>query len=381
MYDYIIVGGGISGLYANWKLKTYSGLLLEREDVFGGRTFEIDFHGTRIKMGAGILEPQNKHLLRLLKKLGITPKPFEDSLESMPPYNHSINTMIAMIKAKYSSLHKRITTMSMKKFLLTYFGLEFTLEYMKQCEYLDWIESDVDYHIRYYSIDDMTIGPYQGYSIQWTDLIKKLTLPNCKTNIEVIQIESKQNYFILHTKDNTYTTKQVIMATSLKPLNQLIRMKTWSYEDKIGAVPFVRIYVWNKTAILKNKLPGYFTVDNELQKIIVVNKNVLMASYSDNANAAYWIHINTLPKEKIIRIVQRKLEQAIPHYVNQIEDVIISTWDEGVHFYKPHRMDFDALLYQLSHPMKGITVIGEIVSKKVGWVEGAVESVDRIIGY
>ena len=39
MYDYVIVGGGISGLYMYMNLlqKTYNICLLEKNDYFGGR--------------------------------------------------------------------------------------------------------------------------------------------------------------------------------------------------------------------------------------------------------------------------------------------------------------------------------------------------------
>ena len=64
-YDYIIIGGGIAGLYANYKLyNTGTGLLLERNSYFGGRAYEIDFHGTLIKLGAGIMADHNKHLVK-----------------------------------------------------------------------------------------------------------------------------------------------------------------------------------------------------------------------------------------------------------------------------------------------------------------------------
>ena len=72
MYDYIIIGGGIAGLYANYLLnKDYNGLLLEQNKHFGGRAFEMDFHGTLIKLGAGIMADHNIHLLALLKELNI----------------------------------------------------------------------------------------------------------------------------------------------------------------------------------------------------------------------------------------------------------------------------------------------------------------------
>lgn len=385
IYDYIIVGGGIAGLYANWKLtnKKKSCLLLEREDVLGGRAYETDFHGTQIKMGAGIMENHNKHLLRLLKKLNITPNKFKGSFESIPPIERNINKMIRMIKEKYNAVASQ--KMTMKEFLIKYFGKEFTKEFIEQCEYADWLESDVDYFINYYKIDDMKSGSYNALVIQWTDLINRLTLPNCIVNVEVTKIKEEGEHYIVKSSSagntNLYKTKYVIMATSLKPLNRLIRMKDCKYSDMIGAVPFVRIYVWNKTAILKDNesIPHYFHVNNELQKIIKINKNVLMASYCDNLNAKYWIGINKLPRNKIIKIVQEKLEEVLPNNINKIDDIIVVTWDEGVHYYKPHSLEADKFFDKLAHPMKGVCVVGEVVSKKVGWVEGSIESVNRTI--
>jgi len=392
-YDYIIVGGGIAGLYANWKLTNEKNncLLLEREDVLGGRAYETDFHGTQIKMGAGIMENHNKHLLRLLKKLNITPNKFKGNFESIPPNNYNINKMVRMIKEKYESINTTsYKKMTMKEFLIKYFGKEFTTEFIEHCEYADWLESDVDYFINYYKIDDMKVGPYNALAIQWTELINRLTLPNCIVGVEVTKIKEIGEHYIVKSSSagntNLYKTKYIIMATSLKPLNRLIRMKDCKYSDMIGTVPFVRIYVWNKTAILKDSdsLPHYFRVENELQKIIKINKNVLMASYCDNKNAKYWIDINKLAKSragarKIIKVAQEKLEEVLPNNINKIEDIIIVTWDEGVHYYKPHTLESDKFFEKLAHPMKGVCVVGEVVSKKVGWVEGAIESVNRTI--
>ena len=55
IYDYIILGGGISGIYSSYILsKKYNVLILEKNDYMGGRIKEVDFHGTLIKLGAGI---------------------------------------------------------------------------------------------------------------------------------------------------------------------------------------------------------------------------------------------------------------------------------------------------------------------------------------
>ena len=72
IYDYITIGGGISGLYANHILhKKYKCLLLEKNAHFGGRAYEKEFHGSLLKLGAGIIADHNKHLIKLLNQFKI----------------------------------------------------------------------------------------------------------------------------------------------------------------------------------------------------------------------------------------------------------------------------------------------------------------------
>ena len=69
MYDYVIIGGGISGLYMNMKLldKTKNILLLEGNNYFGGRIYQyIDSkNNLSFPAGAGF----NKSHIRVIKLL------------------------------------------------------------------------------------------------------------------------------------------------------------------------------------------------------------------------------------------------------------------------------------------------------------------------
>ena len=57
-------------------------------------------------------------------------------------------------------------------------------------------------------------------------------------------------------------------------------------------------------------------------------------------------------------------------------------WAIGTHYYAPldkrftSRTDF---IRQAQHPEKGMVVVGEMVSRDQGWVEGALESVDQVV--
>ena len=376
--DYIVIGGGISGLYANYILsKKYNGLLLEKNAYFGGRGYEKKFHGELIKLGAGIMDSNNKNLLKLLKHLKMKPMVFTSGIHSLLDNNFDIETAIKNIKKMYKENKEYVNDLTMKEFLIKYFGTKFTNNFIENCEYRDFLDSSVEYFIKYYNINDMSHTDYKVLVISWMNLVSKLILPNCKKNYSVTKIKKLKNGLFLI--NNQYITKKIIMATTLKGLNLLNNLIDFKYSDYIGTIPFVRIYTWHKDGYDKSKIKHYNLVKNQLQKIIIMSDKVLMASYSDNKNANYWKSIINKDKKTQIKKVENKLKE-LNINIDTIDDIEIVYWNEGIHYYKPfNNMKFSQILKKLSNPTDNIYVIGEIVSKKQGWVEGCIESVNRIL--
>ena len=79
LYDYVIIGGGISGLYIylqllnNTKTKNKKILLLEKNPHLGGRIYTdkvtVERKNYFFEAGAGRFGDNHKHLIKLLKKL------------------------------------------------------------------------------------------------------------------------------------------------------------------------------------------------------------------------------------------------------------------------------------------------------------------------
>jgi hypothetical protein len=383
IYDYIVIGGGIGGLYANYLLsnKNYNGLLLEKNDVFGGRAYEMKFHGTLIKLGAGIMADHNIHLLKLLKELHIKVNSFKSTINTYKLNDFNMELAIKQIIKKYKE-HKNIIKTkgyTVKQFLLKYFGSSFTNNFIIKCEYYDFINSDVEYFIKYYDIHDMSHEPYDVLIINWIDLINKLVKNNCKNNVNVLSVNKEDDIFNIKANNNNniiYYTKKIIFATTLKPLIKLSKnIIDINYKNYIGTVPFVRIYCYYKNGY--NTELGHFTIfGNKLQKVIKINNNVLMASYSDSNNALYWKKVKEFTKSKQISTMRKHLEEIGIN--NPIDDIVIAFWDEGVHYYKPVKY-LKKSIKKLSNPAKNIFVVGDIISYKQGWVEGAIESANRVI--
>ena len=78
-YDFIVIGGGIAGLYSVLLLQKYNPslkiALFEKENRLGGRIISHTFdNGVVVAKGAGRFHSGHKRLLALLKELGIAKK-------------------------------------------------------------------------------------------------------------------------------------------------------------------------------------------------------------------------------------------------------------------------------------------------------------------
>jgi monoamine oxidase len=131
MLDYIIIGGGIAGLYANYILsdRKQNGILLEELPKFGGRAEEVQFHNTIIKLGAGIIETDNFYLLKLLKKLDIKPSSFYSFVNPLLDYSFDMDKAINDIIKKYQ---KDKISISVKMFLNKYFDKDFIKKFFRK---------------------------------------------------------------------------------------------------------------------------------------------------------------------------------------------------------------------------------------------------------
>lgn len=379
IYDYIVIGGGVGGLYANWKLNAQgkSGILLEKESEVGGRLLEVMFHGHLIKLGAGIMAEHNTHLLKLLSKLKLKYSTFKSETKTLlEPF--PMESAISQIKKVYRENKSSCKNMTSIEFLKAYFDSKFVKNFVENCEYRDWLESDIGYFIKYYNIDDMSHSQYNVLYFNWTDLANKLKLPNCICSHEVKKINKLPNG--KYQVDGKYIAKKLYVCTTLKPVDKLIgKFINFSYGDYVGTIPFVRIYTWHAKPYDTSKISHYNIVPNQLEKIIKITPNILMASYSDNSGAKYWKSVNFADKKTQIKKVENKLRE-LSIGINKVDDVEICWWEEGVHYYKPFgNQTMNQVIKKLLKPTKGIYVIGEITSKKHGWVEGAIQSVNSII--
>lgn len=389
MFDYIIIGAGIAGLYCAYNIKKRNPnakyIILESSNYIGGR-IGIDYlEGTSIVTGAGIGRKKDKYLIELLKELRVEYNEFTTKFNYSNIIKRiSIDNSIIKLKLellKYDS-EKYLT---FKEFAIKVLGKEEYKNFIINIGYRDF-ENEDPYSVLYdYNLADNYISQ-TALSINWDLLLNKLCnvigIKNIKTNNTVYKIVSSDSEINIYTEQTKiYSTKKLILATTIESINKLLKNPIYKI---IKSQPFLRIYAqFNKSSIeiMKQYVPYYTVVSSWLYKIIPINPNkgIYMIAYTDNVGA-----INLLKNienigyfEKIIGI-SLDIKNSL-----KIDKIKYYYWKIGTHYFKPYNHKIINFKYNylktLQHPEHNIYVVGECVSMQQGWVEGALSSVQRII--
>jgi hypothetical protein len=179
---------------------------------------------------------------------------------------------------------------------------------------------------------------------------------------------------------------KVIVATTISGIRKLLPNPI--YQDIVGQ-PFMRLYgKFSKQSvpILKEYVKGYTYLPGPLQKIVPVNPDsgVYMIAYNDNKNTLA-LKNNLQDTAENRDLYCELLEQSLDIPGNSLHLIAIKSfyWPIGTHYYKPLNQnlyeDRDEFIDIAQHPVKGMLVIGEVVSKNQGWSEGALESVKKVL--
>jgi len=417
IYDVIIVGSGIAGLYAALTIKKrnprLSFLILEKhkKQWIGGRANNEPFYGAQIATGAGIGRKRDRLLKALVREHGFPINEFKVT----PNYSSAIEpvdvkAILSYLRDEYQKYRGPPTTF--EKFAKPILGDKTYKQFVLSSGYTDYEKAGAEETLYDYGMEDNACC-LTGFSVDWHHLIHAMAANIGETHFRFSQNVTKitapqddsdtSHLYLLETEygKTIYKCSKVIVATTITGLRELFPRHPIYRE--IEGQPFLRIYgKFTKSSIptLKEYVGGHIVVTGPLQKMIAINPDtgIYMIVYNDNrhtlalksrtenteANREYYCDLI----ERSLRIPENK----------RIHLIAIRSfyWNVGTHYYKPLNTAKyscrDEFIDVAQHPTLGrierrkgtgipedILVVGEVVSKHQGWVEGALESVDLVV--
>jgi len=381
MFDIVIIGGGIAGLYTGYiLLQNYPNvkfIILEKapKSDNAGRINSTTFNNHKIQMGAGIGNKSNKLLIKLLDELSI---PYVWGYVKQKNISKNFTKIINKLNTLYSKTYKtNISGLTFKQFAMQHITREEYEELLINSGYRDFEKGDCFHILNYYRLEDNS-EDFDCIYCDWSILIKKLHTLLKKHIVYECDVNSftREITFIVNTDKKTYNAKNIICATAVDGIKKLFTNKIYS---NILGLSELRIYgVINK--MYREEFNNYVgdyqivKVPNKLQKIISIDKKngLYMLAYCDTKYAdALHQYIND--KKQVEKMIKKATTQDIV-----IDDIKGIYWNISIHCYKPLRKSFgsiDNFIKVLQHPEANILVVGEAVSHQHGWMESALNSV------
>lgn len=401
MYDFIIVGAGISGLYAAYQiLKKTPELkiaILEKEDRIGGRVGSDSFHGIQIPIGAGVGRKSDTYLIQLLKELKIKYTEHEYHSRDLNPHPVPVMDTIRQLRSEYRKNPSGAAGKTFREYAIQKLGKKTYDGFVISAGYTDYEKADVYETLYHYNMEDNEPGWGILY-IRWNDLldalIQKIGRTHIHTKVEITEIKpcsTGGGIHLLSTKDGReYKTQNIILATQIDTVKHLIHGGKSALYKQIHGQSFLRLYAKaseKSIPILRQYIPMTTTVSGPIHKIIPMSpkKGIYMIAYTDNQGVCALT--DTLKNTAENRTLwARKIEDVfgIEKDTLEFEELKDYQWQCGTHYYSPFSEykgidNRNKFLYHAQRPMEGVWVVGEMISRKQGWVEGALESVQAIL--
>ena len=410
--DVIIVGGGIAGLYCAYLCRKHRPewrvLVLEKNASVGGRMGTYSFQGVPVPIGAGIgRQKKDKRLQKLLAEMQIPTTPFK----AANGYSAELASVCGNLKKTFLFLKKifqeqeqeqggeAVSSLTFKDFARPLLGPKAYKQFITCAGYTDYERAGAADVFTHYSFQD-NYDAFDAFGVPWQQLLDKLVaaigphrIQTGATVVKIVEDEEGGGYMLeVNNKKKKkkmllYRCTKVVLATTVEAVRRLCPKDkdTISLYRQIHSQPFLRIYgkfTKQSMARMKEYMLGQRTVvvSGPIHKIITMNEaaGVVMVAYTDNAGAL------ALKKTKANRaMLCRLLERALgaPSHSLKLVAMVHFYWQHGTHYYAPLRNTHHtraAFIRAAQRPRRNFFVGGEMVSLHQGWVEGALESIDKI---
>ena len=406
MFDIIIVGGGISGLYTYYNLISSNQkiCLLEKNSYYGGRIYQQQetYLSKQYSFPAGAARFNENHtnVIKLLKhfklldfrkdkKLSASMK-FIDSKNKFSEYKHDngfyyVDKVLKAAKnysktelqsLTFKELSKQILTKKELNYMLVSSGNSGQLKNMNayNAVYLfnDGIRPDLNYWLGKFNLiinKLVTFLNKNNGNIKLNSQVKSVCLNNTKDCYEVTV-----NNRILYTKKIIFCLPKpaLLKMNILKPIHCIL-------DRSVTCKSLCRTYAIFKDCDFIKNLKKKIVTNNHLRYIIPIDpaNGLIMISYTDEIYTKYWNSIKNNQeklKEKIVALIKETFNVKIEKPVK----VFVCNWDCGVAYWNKNIKSEEVADFILN-PIENIYICGENYSLNQSWVEGSLETANSVI--
>jgi monoamine oxidase len=394
MKKFVIIGSGISGLYLSYHLlkKGNSVILLEKEKSLGGRMFsetvEMDGQTYHLEAGAGVIRNDENYILDFLKELKIpcnfweseTKILFRDKNQTKEldfNYNELLekvcqhsSTDISFLKAIDQSPLTREQKIGLM--LGTTYSELFRANSENICKENDFTEFLIH--------SDYKVGiPKDGWSFVVDKLEKKIIeMGGQILNLEPVVEISDQKKFVKTKKNQKieydqliitcpyYAFKKIKLTSSFDPF--LDWMDKYHHETN-----YLRIYSYFEEDL---EIQSKIACNLSIRRVIPLSKRMIMSVYTDGTDAT---DIHHLKGDDLSKFIRKELKMLLGKSIPKIKKNWCFYWYKGISNWEPCEISVDEMVEGIRNPIPSIYFCGDTYSTKPGWIEGAIESCQKVL--
>lgn len=436
LYDTVIIGGGIAGLYSAYLLlkrdPNHKFIILEKEKYLGGRLLTYSDKYMTVEKGGARFSENHHLLLELLKDVGLYSKIVEASPDAFFSPTDGTSSMYDSISDfddrfvnQFSKLFDTLveayvdsptpiapliarvilaSKFETKDYLISRNFTNFAKEVLSD-EDIQYIHDAFGYSTELVEMNaydciallEGGLNPRQKFFVLaggLSQLIKGLVeIINKRerrvfTSSAVFSIEYNENHFIIKTKTREYLSLNCICSVPKQAIEHLTIFRPILKElNYIKCFPLCRIYckfdMNNRENAWIRVLPK-FTTNNNLRIVIPIDAKagVIMVSYTDHKYADFWQ--NLFEKEgtkgvnkELVKLYKETLGIDIPLPIS----TKVFYWGCGVGYWGIGA-DSASLEKTFLQPFENTSlfICGEhYSSKSQQWIEGALETAKKVV--
>ena len=404
MYDFIIIGGGISGLYMHMKLldKTKNIVLLEQYNNFGGRIYQYNDKTYNVSFPAGAARFNKSHIrvINLLKQFQLldfrsdrggsaeidfidVKQQFDVSFKNDNGFKYIQKVLDVMknedenilMNLTFSEYAQKVLSKEELEFMLIASGYSGQLKYMNAKDAYSLFSTGIRTDVNFWG------GKYHLLVDKIVNYLKNQGGKMMK-NTQVKDVLKNDDNFEVILDNKTLHTKQVIFCT---PKSSLLNFSCLSsiksiLKNSITCKALCRVYaLFNENEEWLLNFNKKTVVNNALRYIIPMNpqKGLIMISYTDDKYTDYWKNKKDDENDLKVSIV-RLIKQSLNIEVSQPKKVYVNYWNCGVAYWNKG-VNSEQISEIITHPLPNTYICGENYSRQQSWVEGALESCDRCL--